>query len=131
MKKLLLILMLVFMSSNVMAEWTALKWSHEDGGLTLFVDYTTIRKEGDIVKMLSLVDFKVLEKDEVDLYSSRAQNEYDCKEKKIRQLYYSLYSDSMGKGKMEHANSEHLNWLPVQPESMEEAMWKVACGKKK
>ena len=131
MKKLLLILMLVFMSSNVMAEWTALKWSHEDGGLTLFVDYTTIRKEGDIVKMLSLVDFKVIEKDEVDLYSSRAQNEYDCKEKKIRQLYYSLYSDSMGKGKMEHANSEHLNWLPVQPESMEEAMWKVACGKKK
>ena len=123
--------MLTLMSPNVMAEWTALKWSHEDGGLTLFVDYTTIRKEGDIVKMLSLVDFKIIEKDEVDLYSSRAQNEYNCKEKKIRQLFYALYSDSMGKGKMEHANSEHLNWLPVQSESMEEAMWKVACGKKK
>ena len=131
MRKLLLILTLFFINTSVMAEWTALKWSHEDGGLTLFVDYTTIRKEGDIAKMLSLVDFKVVEKDEVDLYSSRAQNEYDCKEKKIRQLYYSLYSDSMGKGKMEHANSEHLNWLPVQPRSMEEAMWKVACSKKK
>jgi hypothetical protein len=131
MRKLLLIVTLFFISTSVMAEWTALKWSHEDGGLTLFVDYTTIRKEGDIAKMLSLVDFKVVEKDEVDLYSSRAQNEYDCKEKKIRQLYYSLYSDSMGKGKMEHANSEHLNWLPVQPRSMEEAMWKVACSTKK
>ena len=124
-------LMLIFISTSVMAEWTALEWSHEDGGLTLFVDYTTIRKEGDKVKMLSLVDFKVIEKDEIDLYSSRAQNEYDCKEKQIRQLFYALYSDSMGKGKMEHANSEHLNWLPVQPESMEEAMWKVACSKKK
>jgi hypothetical protein len=131
MRKLLIIVTLFFISTSVMAEWTALKWSHEDGGLTLFVDYTTIRKEGDIAKMLSLVDFKVVEKDEVDLYSSRAQNEYDCKEKKIRQLYYSLYSDSMGKGKMEHANSEHLNWLPVQPRSMEEAMWKVACSTKK
>ena len=131
MRKSLLMLMLIFISTSVMAEWTALKWSHEDGGLTLFVDYTTIRKEGDKVKMLSLVDFKVIEKDETDFYSSRAQNEYDCKEKKIRQLYYSLYSDSMGKGKMEHANSEHLNWLPVQPRSMEEAMWKVACSKKK
>jgi hypothetical protein len=131
MRKLLLIVTLFFINTSVMAEWTALKWSHEDGGLTLFVDYTTIRKEGDIAKMLSLVDFKVVEKDEVDLYSSRAQNEYDCKEKKIRQLYYSLYSDSMGKGKMEHANSEHLNWLPVQPRSMEEAMWKVACSKNK
>jgi hypothetical protein len=131
MRKLLLIVTLFFINTSVMAEWTALKWSHEDGGLTLFVDYTTIRKEGDIAKMLSLVDFKVVEKDEIDLYSSRAQNEYDCKEKKIRQLYYSLYSDSMGKGKMEHANSEHLNWLPVQPRSMEEAMWKVACSTKK
>jgi hypothetical protein len=124
-------LMLIFISTSVMAEWTALKWSHEDGGLTLFIDSTTIRKEGDKVKMLSLVDFEVIEKGETDLYSSRAQNEYDCKEKQIRQLFYALYSDSMGKGKMEHANSEHLNWLPVRPGSMEEAMWKVACGKKK
>ena len=113
-----------------MAEWTVVKWSHEDGGLTLYVDYTTIRKEGDRVRMLSLADFEVVEKNEVDLFSSRAQNEYDCKEKKMRQLFYSLYSGSMGKGKMEHSNSEHLKWMPVQPGSMEEAMWTVACGKK-
>jgi hypothetical protein len=130
MRKLLLVLMLTFMSTNVMAEWTALKWTHEDGGLTLYVDYTTIRKKDNIIKMLSLVDFEVTEKGEVDLFSSRAQNEYDCKEKKIRQLFYALYSDSMGKGKMEHSNSEHLKWLPVRPGSMEEAMWKVACGQK-
>jgi len=122
--------MLVFISTSVMAEWTAVKWNHEDGGLTLYVDYTTIRKEGDRVKMLSLADFEVVEKNEVDLFSSRAQNEYDCKEKKIRQLFYSLYSGSMGKGKMEHSNSEHLKWMPVQPGSMEDAMWRVACGKK-
>jgi len=130
MRKSLLLLMLFFISTSVMAEWTAMKWSHEDGGLTLYVDYTTIHKEGDRVKMLSLVDFEIIEKDEVDLYSSRAQNEYDCKERKTRQLFYSLYSDSMGKGKMEHANSEHLNWMLIRTGSMEEAMWKVACGKK-
>jgi surface-adhesin protein E len=130
MSKLLLLLMLVFISTSVMAEWTALKWNHEDGGLTLYVDYTTIHKEGDRVRMLSLADFEVVEKNEVDLFSSRAQNEYDCKEKKIRQLFYSLYSGSMGKGKMEHSNSEHLKWMPVQPGSMEDAMWRVACGKK-
>ena len=130
MRKLLLVLMLTFMSTNVMAEWTALKWPHEDGGLTLYVDYTTVRKKDNVVKMLSLVDFEVTEKGEVDLFSSRAQNEYDCKEKKIRQLFYALYSDSMGKGKMEHSNSEHLKWLPVRPGSMEEAMWKVACDQK-
>ncbi|MEE8327861.1 MAG: surface-adhesin E family protein [Nitrosomonadaceae bacterium] len=130
MRKLLLLLMLVFISTSVMAEWTALKWNHEDGGLTLYVDYTTIRKEGDRVRMLSLADFEVVEKNEVDLFSSRAQNEYDCKEKKIRQLFYSLYSGSMGKGKMEHSNSEHLKWMPVQPGSMEDAMWTAACGKK-
>ena len=45
-----------------MAEWTAVTWNHEDGGLTLYVDYTTIRKEGDKVRMLSLADFEVVEK---------------------------------------------------------------------
>tara|TARA_B100000686_G_scaffold348036_1_gene438141 strand:+ start:5557 stop:5952 length:396 start_codon:yes stop_codon:yes gene_type:complete len=130
MNKILFLLIFVFVSTNVMAEWTAIKWSHEDGGLTLYVDYTTIRKDGDKVRMLSLVDFEVVDKKEIDLFSSRAQNEYDCKTKKIRQLFYALYSGSMGKGKMEHSNSEYLKWLPIKDGSMEEAMWVVACGKK-
>lgn len=118
------------MSTIAMAEWTAVDWSHEDGGLTLYVDYSTIRKIGNKVKMLSLADFEVVEKDEVDLFSSRTSNEYDCKEKLMRQLFYSLYSGSMGNGKMEHSNSEQLKWAPVESESMEEAMWEIACGKK-
>tara|TARA_B100001123_G_C14841155_1_gene840171 strand:- start:267 stop:638 length:372 start_codon:yes stop_codon:yes gene_type:complete len=122
--------MFVFASPNVIAEWTAIQWSHEDGGLTLYVDYTTIRKEGDKVRMLSLVDFEVVDNKEIDLFSSRAQNEYDCKTKKIRQLFYALYSGSMGKGKMEHSNSEYLKWLTIKPGSMEEAMWVAACGGK-
>jgi len=130
MKKLLLTLVLAFMNTSAMAEWTVVEWNHEDGGLTLYVDYITIRKVGNKVKMLSLVDFKVVEKGETDLFSSRTQDEFDCEEKKMRQLYYALYSGSMGSGKMEHANGEHLKWTPVEPESMEEAKWKIACGKK-
>lgn len=130
MRKLLILFLLVFVSTGATAEWTALKWDHTDGGLTLYVDYTTIHKAGDKVRMLSLADFEVVEKEEIDLFSSRAQNEYDCKEKKVRQLFYSLYSGSMGQGKMEHSNSEHLKWMTVKPGSMEEAMWTVACGEK-
>lgn len=118
------------MNASAMAEWTTVEWSHEDGGLTLYVDYTTIRKEGNKVKMLSLADFEVIEKDEIDVFSSRTQDEFDCDEKKMRQLYYALYSGSMGSGKMEHANSEHLKWMSVNPGSMGEALWKIACGKK-
>ena len=119
------------MSTIAMAEWTAVDWSHEDGGLTLYVDYSTIRKIGENkVKMFSLTDFEVVEKGEVDLFSSRTSNEFDCKEKLMRQLFYSLYSGSMGNGKMEHSNSEQLEWTPVKSESMEEAMWNIACGKK-
>ncbi|TFH12837.1 MAG: hypothetical protein E4H07_00495 [Nitrosomonadales bacterium] len=130
MKKLLLILILALMNTNAIAEWTAVKWDHEDGGLTLYVDHATIRKENNRVKMLSLTDFEVIEKNETDLFSSRTQNEFDCEGKKMRQLYYALYSGSMGKGKMEHSNSEHLKWMPVKSGSMEEAMWTIACGKK-
>lgn len=118
------------MNTSVMAEWTKVEWSHEDGGLTLYVDYTTIRKEGSKVRMLSLTDFEIKEKDKTDLFSSRTQDEFDCSEKKMRQLFYALYSGSMGGGKMEHSNSEHLKWMPVEPGSMGEAMWEIACGKK-
>lgn len=118
------------MNTSVMAEWTEVEWSHEDGGLTLYVDYTTIRKEGSKVRMLSLTDFEIIEKDKTDLFSSRTQDEFDCEEKKMRQLFYALYSGNMGSGKMEHANSEHLKWMPVEPGSMGEAMWEIACGKK-
>ncbi len=130
MKKLLLTLMLVFINTSAMAEWTEVEWTHEDGGLTLYVDYTTIRKVGNKVKMLSLVDFEVIEKEEIDLFSSRTKDEFDCEEKKMRQLFYALYSGSMGSGKMEHSNDEYLKWTPVEPGSMGEAMWKIACGKK-
>lgn len=118
------------MNTSVMAEWTEVEWSHEDGGLTLYVDYTTIRKEGSKVRMLSLTDFEIIVKDKIDLFSSRTQAEFDCGEKKMRQLFYALYSGNMGSGKMEHSNSEHLKWMPVEPGSMGEAMWEIACGKK-
>ena len=75
MKKLLLTLMLAFMNTSAMAEWTEVEWTHEDGGLTLYVDYTTIRKVGNKVKMLSLVDFEVVEKEEIDLFSSRTKDD--------------------------------------------------------
>ena len=130
MKKLLFTFILAFMNTSAMAEWTTVEWSHEDGGLTLYVDYTAIRKEGNKVKMLSLADFEVIEKGKIDLFSSRTKDEFDCEEKKMRQLFYALYSGSMGSGKMEHSNSEHLKWMPVNPGSMGEALWKIACGKK-
>jgi hypothetical protein len=130
MKKLLFTFILAFMNTSVMAEWTEVEWSHEDGGLTLYIDYTTIRKENNKVRMLSLTDFEIVEKDEIDLFSSRTQDEFDCEENKMRQLFYALYSGSMGNGKMKHSNSEHLKWMPIKPGSMGEALWKIACGKK-
>lgn len=80
--------------------------------------------------MLSLTDFEIVEKDEIDLFSSRTQDEFDCEKNKMRQLFYALYSGSMGNGKMKHSNSEHLKWMPIKPGSIGEALWKVACGKK-
>jgi len=94
------------------------------------VELTAIRIVGNRVKMLSLTDLVVEKEGEIDLFSSRTHDEYDCKEKKMRQLFYALYSGRMGSGKMEHSNSEHLKWAPIETGSMGEAMWKIACGKK-
>ena len=128
MMKLLIGLMLLVVSGAASAEWTA-----EDGNdeFTLYVDKTTIRRNGNFVKMWDLVDYK---KAKViggkSNLSARAQNEYDCKEEKVRTLALATFSGQMGSGAVNYTDSDTGNWVPVGPGSVAETMWKIACGKK-
>jgi hypothetical protein len=45
-------------------------------------------------------------------------------------LAFTWFFGNMGSGKVVYANSDEGKWEPVEPESIAEAMWKVACAKK-
>jgi hypothetical protein len=129
MGRIILMLLLVVVSKNTMAEWVNI---YSDENFAIYTDPSTINKNGTIVKMWSLYDYKVaqvLPKIPPAL-SETSQKEYDCAEKKYRQLYLTIHAENMGKGTTVRNNDEVGNWSPFQPDSLNEMEWKIACGKK-
>ena len=130
MKRLLMMgLMLLMTATAASAEWTSIGASDE---YIPYVDKATIRRNGNLVKMWDLRDYKTVRTNAGYSYlSSKTQWEYDCKEEKKRQLAFSLFDGQMGSGKVvfTHGNVRD-EWSPIQPESVSEMLWKVACGKK-
>lgn len=99
---------------------------------TLYVDPYNIYRKGDRVKMWHLKNHKTTQTSEVtgDFYlSSLSQREYDCVEERIRVLSFTLFSDNMGSGKVVYFDSSEGEWVPVEPESINQNSWKLACKK--
>lgn len=129
MSKLLLVLMLTLVSVCAKAEWSKLGVS-VNGDTTIYTNIASIRKVGDKVKMWDLKDNNTIQTSGADKYlSSKTFIEYDCKEEQSRVLSFSLFSENMGGGNVLYSDSDVHNWVPVQPDSVGEVLWKVACSK--
>ena len=123
MNKLTLILLLAASPA-----WGAWKSVAEDERAVTFADPASIRKNGALVTMASLVEYREFQRMvEVGYYSQKAEAEYDCKEKQLRSLSLHLHDGRMGAGKVIYEDTQPHDWEPVQPDSPAEALWKVAC----
>ena len=129
MNRLLLGLMLLLTATTVMAEWTLVGSTHN---YIQYVDRTTIRRNGNLVKMWDLRDYtKVKTVSGVSFLSSKTQSEYDCKEEMRRDLAFTWFSGQMGNGNVIYSNGNSSDeWAPIGPGSIAEVLWEIACGKK-
>lgn len=146
MRKIILVLLLA-MSSNAMAEWVKITSIHSRESPEIqiaYADPANIHKNGSLVKMWVLVDHqsglsKKME-NRLDKFFSRSkdnitkswkvEDEFDCKNKKLRMLSYTAYSEHMGNGEIIPNNMVTNHWEPVIPESIGQALWKFACSQK-
>jgi surface-adhesin protein E len=128
MKRLLLIILLVLSSGPAYAEWVSL--GESGSGTTVYVAPDTIRRKGDLVKMWVLYDFKSVQTVAGTSHlSSKVQDEFDCAEELSRTLALTEFSGNMGTGKVVFSHAGIREWQPVEPDSVEKVLWKVACGK--
>ena len=128
MRKVILMILLAVVSNSAMAEWISVG---SNKYTTIYVDPTTIQRAGNMAKMWHLTDNKMASKDMGEAYmSTKDQNEYDCKEMKVRRRASSEHSKNMGGGKVVYSDSYTSRWKPVPPESGLEILWKFACIKK-
>jgi len=109
MKKLLLTLMLAVVSSSAMTGWTKAGSSVEK---IIYVDFETIRKSGNNVKIWTLYDYK--EPKKLKKYGSymsvKYQEEHDCKNEQTKILYNIAYTGNMGGGDTIFSNKSEPDW---------------------
>lgn len=95
----------------------------DNANVSLYSDYSSIRKVGDRVRMWQMLDFK--SKDPNDGFSSKFHREYDCIEQQVRTIASLEYQANMGVGKKQLHN-DATAWMPVEPGFNQ--MWQKACA---
>ncbi|MBS0586897.1 MAG: hypothetical protein JSS37_02840 [Proteobacteria bacterium] len=129
MKKALLTLALIFTSTSTIAEWTRIGEDGREGGYALYADTASIRKAAGRAKMAILFDYQTLQKAAgAEFLSKKVRREYECREKQIRTLAYSLFSLHMEHGDQIRSYNQPQKWETVKPDSLEEVEWGVACS---
>ena len=129
MKIIIATLLSVLMSGSALADWVKVKANAE---FTTYARQSTTQRRGHMAKMMSMYDYKLVQtrlSDSVLYMSTQQQGEYDCKDEKSRMLSHSVYRKNMGGGKAVHFKAKPLEWAIVAPDSVAEALWKIACGK--
>ena len=127
--------MLLLLSSDpAYAEWMKVSEIKQEGS-TVYVDPSTVRRNGNLVKMWTLVDYKTLQTSGDRSYlSQQAQSEYDCVDERIRMLAFGSYSGNMASGKQVFStmfdSPETSKWVPVSPDGLARTLWALACMKK-
>jgi len=125
---------LLFLSSiPANAEWTEVKKDYLMQGLqTVYVDPDSIRREGSLVTIWQLINFKWMQgsaRGPTRFLSTETHKQFDCAEKRLRLLAFTEFSRGMGGGISADGYVDKGNWLPVEPESINQAIWEVACGR--
>ena len=125
----LLITFLLLNPGPLYAEWELVS-GDDSSKLTVYVDRETIRRQGNLVKMWQLYDYKTVQTVAGDsLLSFQRHNEYNCAEPRSRMLAYTWFSSNMGRGRVVYKTAEEQQWERIKPGSIDQTLWKVACNK--
>ena len=130
----LLIMLLVLSSGPVYAEWVAIEKKYQSPGLqTVYIDSATIRREGNLVTIVILIDWKWMQgnRSPSRFYSTKITKQFDCVDKRLRSLASTDFYGHMGTGRPAGGSgyTSEGHWVPVEPEGLNQGLWDVACGK--
>ena len=87
MKKLLLILSLLLITTNCYADWTLVD---KDNNNQYFIDLSVIKKEGKTIKVPAYINHNQMTKD-IPYLSEGLMMEFDCKHNQLRIVFIAPY----------------------------------------
>ncbi|MBS0182766.1 MAG: hypothetical protein JSS39_10220 [Nitrospira sp.] len=118
----------------VWAEWVAIDARYQSHPLqTAYIDPDTIRREGHLVVVSALVDWKAMQggRAPTRFYSTTITKQLDCAEKQVRSLAATDFYGHMGTGEVigGGSNTSEGQWVAIEPGTLNEGLWEAACGK--
>lgn len=125
MKYLLALLMLI--ASPAWADWEFVV--ETESGTQVFIDFQTVRKEGNRVKVWQLTNYSKLEftPSGLGVVSLRTRFEIDCKEETFLILAIAAFSEKNAGGKMLGEEGESNKWVHIVPRSTQSAVSNKVC----
>jgi hypothetical protein len=128
-KRFVLTLALALLNGAALAEWVEIE-KFEDG-IRVFVERSGVRRSGDKAQLEHLVRWSEPQRDEglPPYLSTTVRTAYDCIGKREKYLSSTSYAGAMGNGAEVVADdNEAQGWYSISELSMEEKLWKIACG---
>lgn len=131
MKKMCFALALAAIATVARAEWTEVGNTTEG---TNYLDFATIRKTGQQVKVWSLFDYKSAKKNKAGLpyLSQKQQKIFFCDEETSEGTALVVNSGSMGSGDVVFSTTDPgpaFALHPISPDSVEWTILKILCSK--
>jgi len=133
----LLISLLLTTPVPASAEWVAVERDYlSPGRQTVYIDSDTIRREGSLVTVSQLIDFKWMQGNQGlppfgfgphRYLSTETYKQFDCATQRVRLLAFTEFSQPMGAGTPARGYVDSENWLSVEPKSINQALWEVLC----
>ena len=125
----LIALALVLGSAHASAEWTAIHRFEDD--TRIYVDRRTARRDGHLAQVRHLVRWGEPQVDPgmPPYLSTVVVTAYDCVTKREKYLGSTSFSGAMGDGATVVSDEDEApGWASISDGSMEEKLWKIACG---
>jgi hypothetical protein len=120
--------LLAAVSTSAIAEWVKVGSNATD---TLYIDPGIRWSDNNTSKMWALNDFKATQRagEREPFKSAKLEYEHDCNLAQSRVLYFTSHTENMAEGDIVDFNVVPSEWVPVSPNTGQEALWKIACGK--
>jgi len=122
--KTLLLTLVLLVTSSAWADWVPVA-----GNATaeVYVDLTSVRKDGNLRKVWKLMNFK--QRDKFGYMSYRSRGEYDCKEERYRFLAIIAHTNAMGEGGVGYNEPFPPSpWREIAPGNSDEDILKLVCA---
>ena len=124
--------------ASVETRWVPIEDAYQTPSLyTVYVDPDSISREGNVVELRQLTDYLWMQGNAGfgrlgpgphRFFSTVTRKEFHCADKRVRLLAFTEFSHHMGTGRPADGYVDQGQWLQIEPASLNEGLWKIACS---